>query len=367
MRYGAIAASRRPASTAARFFSDPGPGNFYLGLSSPSRTPVATHETKMGAPLAMLRRSSPTGAPEWAAIDSIIADGRIPWTSWKTPSGISVASIAAGANDAWIDGIAAGFAARAPWPIWWTFWHEPEDDFARGTFAAADYRAAQRRIAQRIKAAGVTNSVFACVCYQFPWSFGTTSGRDWRLFYPDWKGTTTTGDRFNPNPVDFWLADDPNSVVEVFGIDFYHEFEIQDNPPDPMTRWNNYTGPTMWAQRLKPMTQFLGHPYGVGEWSTAAAQDGIVFDPNGDGTFTLTEYAGEATIKYYPDQTDTWIDGYFSNKDNGFVAFCYWDDSSTKGTTQVATNPLAICDPTDQRWKRIGVWGSTASAKVWTG
>jgi hypothetical protein len=161
MRYGAIAASRRPASTAARFFSDPGPGNFYLGLSSPSRTPLATHETKYGAPVAMLRTFSTSGAPNYAAIDSIIAGGRIPWTSWKNPSGISIADIATGAADAWIDGIAAGLAARAPWPVWWTFFHEPENDAPVSGVNAPTYRDAQRRMAQRIKAAGVTNSVFA--------------------------------------------------------------------------------------------------------------------------------------------------------------------------------------------------------------
>jgi hypothetical protein len=371
MRYGAIAGSRRPASTAARFFSDPGPGNFYLGLSSPSRTPLATHETKYGAPVAVLRTFSTSGAPNYAAIDTIIAGGRIPWTSWKNPAGISIADIATGAGDAYIDGIAAGLAARAPWPVWWTFYHEPENDAPVSGVNAPTYRDAQRRMAQRIKAAGVTNSVFCAVNYQFPFTFGSASGRDWRIWYPDWKGTTAAGStKFLPNPVDFYLDGDPNSVVEVIGLDFYHQFEIQDLPISPMTKWNDYTGPTMWAQRLQPMTQFLGKPYSIGEWSTAAAQDGIVFDPNADGTFTLTEYNAQVTagtINYYAAQTDQWIDGYFSNKDNGVIAFCYWDDSSTKSTTEVATNPLGICDPAEQRFNRIGLWARSASAKVWTG
>lgn len=371
MRYGAIADSVRTSAATAtpRFFSDPGRGAFYTGLSSPSRTPLATHETKIGAPVALLRTFSTSGAPNYTAIDSIIAGGRIPWTSWKTPAGISIADIATGAADAWIDGIASGLAARAPWPVWWTFWHEPENDAQVSGVNAPNYRLAQRRMRQRIKAAGVTNDVFCCTLFQFPYSFGTTSGRDWRIWYPDWKGTTTTGGKFAPNPVDYYLNGDPDSVVDVFGMDFYHQWEIQDSPIDPMTKWLDYNGPGMWTARLQPYTQFLGKPYAIGEWSTAAAQDGIVFDPNADGTFTLTEYNAQVsagTITFYPDQTDSWIDGFFSLKDDAVVAYCYWDDSSTKGTTQVATNPLGICDPTETRFKRIGLHAASSSAKKWT-
>ena len=368
---GLITPASVQAASAARFYSDPGVGNFYLGMSSPSRSSLATHISKMGgAPLGVLRHSSPSGAPDWTVIDTIRAGGRIPWTSFKATGGRTMASIVSGADDAWIDGIAAGFAARAPWPIWWTFWHEPENDTAVSGSNAPNYRAAQRRIAQRIKAAGVTNSVFAANCYQFPYSFGSASGRDWRIWYADWKGTTTSGGKFAPNPVDYWVAGDPNSVVELFAIDFYHQFEIQNNPSQPMSKWLDYTGSGMWTDRLQPYTQFLGHPYAIGEWSTSAAQDGLVFDPNGDGSFTLTEYNAQVnagTINFYPETTTSWINDYFGNHSNDVVAFCYWDDSSTKTTSQVATNPLGVCDPDETRWQAIGAWGRSAFAKTWTG
>jgi hypothetical protein len=370
MRYGAIAASRR-TSTTARFFSDPGAGNFYLGLSSPSRSPIATHETEMGAPIAMLRCFGTGNTPPWTAADTTIAGGRIPWISWKEGA-FTNSDIAAGLHDDWIDGIAAQMAARAPWPIWWTYHHEPENDaVTQGAVNTAAYRAAQRRMAQRIKAAGVTNSVFAAVLFMCPFTFTPASGRDWRTWYPDWRNATGLGTGQNPDPNDFYLQGDPNSVVDVFGIDFYHNFNIQDGPTlDPMTKWNNIVGSTTWSTHLQPKTSFLNKPYGIGEWATSAAQDGLVFDPNGDGSFTLVEYNAQVaagTVNYYPAQTDQWIDANFANKDNGFVAYCYWDDSATKTTAEVSWNALGICDPAKERWKRIGIWGSSSSAKVWTG
>ncbi len=365
----AVPAAVASVPDTARFYGDPGVGNFYLGMSTPSRSTVATHEAEMSAPLAVLRHSSPSGVPNYTTIDSIIAGGRIPWTSWKATGTQTVARIAAGLEDTWIDAIGAQFAARAPAMIIWTFWHEPENDAAVSGANAPDYRAAQRRMAQRIKALA-PNAVFAATLFQFPWSFGTSSGRDWRIWYPDWKGTTAAGStKFAPDPSDFYVDGDPNSVVELFGIDWYHEFEIQDNPADAITKWTNYTAPSMWTQRLQPMTEFLGKPYAVGEWSTSAAQDGLSFS---GATMTLTQYASQVTagtITFYPTLTNTWIDDYFAQKDYGagFVVFCYWDDSSTKSTTQVATNPLGVCDPAKTRWARIGLHGQSSSAKTWTG
>ena len=82
MRYGPIAAKRRTAaSTTARFYADPGVGNFYLAVS-PNVSSIATHESKMGAPLAMIRLYGTGNTPPWAAADNVIAGGRIPWISW---------------------------------------------------------------------------------------------------------------------------------------------------------------------------------------------------------------------------------------------------------------------------------------------
>jgi len=52
----------------------------------------------------------------------------------------SPAEIAAGKHDA---RIRAWFASiPTDLPVWWSYWHEPEDDIARGSFTAVQYRAA---------------------------------------------------------------------------------------------------------------------------------------------------------------------------------------------------------------------------------
>ena len=350
----------------ARFAGDPGVGNFYLGVT-PTFSSVTQHETHMNAPLGMVRSYSQTGSPNWTAVDSAIAGGRVPWTSWLEGSR-TVANIASGAEDAWIDTIAAGFAARAPWPIWWTFHHEPENDASTNGVNAANYRLAQRRMKTRIKAAGVTNDVFACVCYMTPFTFNEgQSKRDWRTWYPDWKNTTGLGSAASPDHNDFYVNGDPNSVVDVIGLDFYHDWNLTDN--DTIAQWSNVTGPNVWSVRYGPRTSFLGKPYGIGEWATAAAQSGYVRDPNGDGHWLLTEYNAQVTrgeITYRPDLTTSWIDDYFGNRLNGTVAFCFWD-ASLEPNNEVGNNPLSICDPSETRWQQLGVWGRSQYAKQWTG
>lgn len=374
---GVSTSTPTPPPAGARFAGDPGAGNFYMGMTSSPITPIATQETEMNAPIAVLRTFSTSGGPNYSSIDSIISGGRIPWTSWKTPTRAGktpaqvVADIATGAEDAWIDAIGAAFAARAPWPIVWTFWHEPENDADVSGANAPNYRAAQRRMATRIKAL-CSNSTFAAALFMCPFSFNkAASGRDWRIWYPDWKNVTGAGSSTSPDPNDFYLNGDPNSVVDLFGVDFYHGFNIQEPPIDSMSSWNTVLGSNVWTARLQPQTEFLGKPYAIGEWSTAAAQSGGIYDPDGDGSYTLTEYNNQVsngTITFFPDQTNAWIDDYFGYlRQKNFVIYCYWDSTINKSATEVANNPLGRCDPDNVRWQRLGVWGRSQYAKVWTG
>lgn len=354
-----------PPPPSTRFAGDPGVGNYYLGMS-PNTSSIATHESKMGGPLGMIRTFATGDTPPWSDVDSIINGQRIPWMSWRNGSK-TVTDIANGVYDAWIDGIAAQIAARAPWPIWWTFMHEPENDSTTGgtPFNAtllASYRLAQRRIKTRFRAAGLTNDTFACVCFMTPFTFNEAqSGRDWRQFYPDWRNATGLGTAANPDPNDFYLDGDPNSVVDVIGIDFYHGWDLSDG----LTKWNNTTAQGVWS-RYGSRTSFLGKAYGVGEWATMAAQDNVNIDPNHDGHFLITEYTPQiGTINYRPDLTNQWIDDYFGNRLNGTVAFCYWD-SQTIPIGEVAANPLSIADPNETRWARLGVWANGVNARLWT-
>lgn len=364
----AIAAARRRGAAVdlSRFPADPGAGNYYMGVRA-VRSTVATHEAKLGAPMAMIRSYSTTDTPPWSDADNIRSAGRIPWISWLEGSR-TMASIASGAQDAWIDGIAAGFAARAPWPIFWTFHHEPENDASSSGANAAAYRGAQRRIKLRMRAAGVTNDVFCACCFMTPFTWNhTTSSRDWRTWYPDWKAVTGVGNWDSPDPNDFYVDGDPDSVVDCIGLDAYHGWDMAGNPPAKMTKWTDVTGTSVVA-RVAARSDFLGKPWAIGEWATAAAQDGLIFDPDRNGTFTLTEYNAQVsagTVNFYPDLTTSWIDDYMEAYRQRCVAFC-WFDSSLVPNTVVANNPFSVCDPAETRWAALAPWAQSSHAKLWT-
>ena len=366
MRYGPIVAGRgaapAPAPVGGRFYGDPGPGNFYLGVA-PQVSDIATHEAKMGAPLAMIRTYSTGNSPPWAAADTIIGAGRIPWISWLE-GGFTNADIGNGVHDDWIHGISDGFKQRAPQMIMWTFHHEPENDTNSSGTNAAAYRAAQRRIKTVMRGDGVTNDVFVCCNYMTPYTFNpAASGRDWRTWYPDWRNITGAGSALAPDPADFWRHGDPNSVVDAIGLDFYHGWDLAGVPGDTFAKWTTVTAPNVWTQRLQPKIEFLNQPLAIGEWSTAAAQTGFTKDPNGDGSWTLSEYAADAGITYLTSDTDQWIDDYFSTLTaHGCFAFAWWDQRLTASNV-VANNPLSVADPAETRWKRLGVWGSKPQAK----
>ena len=66
--------------------------------------------------------------------------------------------------------------------IWWTYYHEPEDDIERGAFTAADYRAAWQHVAALADRAGKPNlrSTLILMCY----SLNSYSKRNWQDYYP---------------------------------------------------------------------------------------------------------------------------------------------------------------------------------------
>ena len=66
--------------------------------------------------------------------------------------------------------------------IWWTYYHEPEDDIERGAFTAAQYRAAWQHISALADRAGKPNlrSTLILMCY----SLNSYSKRNWKDYYP---------------------------------------------------------------------------------------------------------------------------------------------------------------------------------------
>lgn len=63
----------------------------------------------------------------------------------------------------------------------WTYFHEPEDDIERGSFTAADYRAAWRHL--DTLAAEADNPQLKATTVFMCWTLASKSGRDWQDYY----------------------------------------------------------------------------------------------------------------------------------------------------------------------------------------
>ncbi|MFI0351480.1 DNRLRE domain-containing protein [Actinomadura sp. 9N407] len=66
--------------------------------------------------------------------------------------------------------------------VYWVYYHEPEDNIAKGEFSAADYRAAWRRLRSLADKAG--NKRLKATLVLMSWSLEPGSRRDWRDYYP---------------------------------------------------------------------------------------------------------------------------------------------------------------------------------------
>ncbi len=88
-------------------------------------------------------------------------------------------------------------------PIWWTYYHEPEDNIANGEFTAADYRAAWKHLVEIADANAPKNLKSALVLMD--WSLFPNSGRNWKDYYPGAAYIDLLGwDSYNshgPNPL----------------------------------------------------------------------------------------------------------------------------------------------------------------------
>lgn len=114
-----------------------------------------------------------TAPPAWTNV--LDADNRTLSISFKYPP----KDVAAGKYDAYL----ANWFKTAPRTqrIYWTFYHEPEDNIANGEFTAADYRAAWTRLRKLADAAG--NSQLKATLILMDWSVDPLSGRNWRDYY----------------------------------------------------------------------------------------------------------------------------------------------------------------------------------------
>lgn len=311
-----------PTPTTIRFPGDPGQGKFYFGgradtLTSanppgftPEETAISTWESKMatwsgGKQLGIMRiygaGSTTVGFTLGNGSDATrhLSHGRLPHVSFKFPSGGAWGTtlgtqmntaIAFGADwETWMDALANQFKSLAPNPIWWTFFHEPEDfTDSYGTTGAANYRLICRNMVFALRTRGVTNATYVNGCIQAPFDYGQHGGtRDWRWYYADWKGTSTGGSTAAaPNAADFYLTG-TDSVVDIQGVDVYSWWTAamyagQESAGAAATAGealSNYESFQSLWQSIQDRNDFLGKPYCIAEYGIEAYHTGTYIPP----------------------------------------------------------------------------------------
>jgi hypothetical protein len=190
-------------------------------------------------------------------------------------------------------------AALAQWfrtapkgyPIYWVYWHEPEDNVERGQITAADYRAAWRHIRAIQRSTGRMDmkATLTLMC----WTIGG-SGRNWRDYYAG------------------------SDVIDVMSFDCYN--------------WAAHSSPARYATpaeiygKAADLAASLGKPFGIAE--TASAR--LPGDPTGSGRASWLRAVGT----------------YLNQRHAAFV--CYFDVQKGNSVDYRLTDP-----PSRQAWARV--------------
>jgi hypothetical protein len=167
----------------------------------------------------------------------------------------SPADVVAGVHDARLD----EWFRTAPrdQDIFWTYFHEPEDDVEGGAFTAAVYRQAWQRLSGLARQAG--NPRLRATLILMGWTVDPASGRDWRDFYPG------------------------RDAVDVVGWDVYNAAH----------RHGRYRPPAEMFARVIAASRSEGLPFGIAETGS-----GLVADDDGTGRAgwlrQLAEHLSEA-------------------------------------------------------------------------
>jgi hypothetical protein len=111
--------------------------------------------------------------------------------------------------------------------VYWSYWHEPENDIEAGSFTAAEYKSAFKHLDQLAKKAG--NKRLRSTVILQSYSTRPASGRNWRDYVPD-----------------------PGSV-DVLAWDVYNR--------DP----NQYTSPAELLDAPVRASESIGKPFAVAE------------------------------------------------------------------------------------------------------
>jgi hypothetical protein len=119
--------------------------------------------------------------------------------------------------------------------VYWSYYHEPEDQIADGTFSASDYKAAWRHLAALADQAN--NSHLHATLILMSWSLMSQSGRNWKDYYP---------------------GDD---VIDVLGWDVYNLGNEK----------GTYTSAASLLNPVVAASKSVGKPWGVAEMGAKLA------------------------------------------------------------------------------------------------
>jgi hypothetical protein len=190
------------APSGNRFMGDPTSGKLYYGCSMVATLSWSALENATGAPLT-LHRSYFIARNVAGLVRQVVADhaaSRMPVTSTKLPA--SWASVASGAQDAWLDDLLSRLHATGK-PVMLCLHHEPENDANKGSgMAPSDYVKMYNRAIS--KAASIAPNV-TMLPILMSWTLDKRSGR---------------------NPAD-WMV--PNA--KAFGCDIYNQWSPTDGMP----------------------------------------------------------------------------------------------------------------------------------------
>jgi len=162
--------------------------------------------------------------------------------------------------------------------IYWSYYHEPEDNIAKGEFTAADYRAAWKHLVTLADTAD--NPRLSATLILMGWSLEPGSGRDWKDYFPG------------------------SDVIDVLAWDTYNDIHA-----DP----DSYLSPEELFGKSVAANKEVGLPFAI-------AETGSDLVPGDDGTGRaawITEVAD-----YLTEQNALWVQ-YFDVDftDHGFTDF----------------------------------------------
>jgi hypothetical protein len=126
-------------------------------------------------------------------------------------------------------------------PIYWTYYHEPEDNIADGQFSVADYKAAWAHIVQLADAAHNTSLIPTLILMEY--DLIPAAHRNWKDYLPG------------------------GNIIKVLGWDAYPVGSATGASPLEMTPATGFMGPAIAASKS------VGLPYGFAEFALDKAGD----------------------------------------------------------------------------------------------